>query len=311
MTNVSRSLLPFLALPVSLAACAPSNGGNNNTQADAAMDAVAADVTPPMDAPALQCRPIPTDWSVPDAGNPRPADGGTAGPRNEDFTCLGGLSQPSASAMSADVLVSVYPLALDGRPNPLAGALVKACAADDTACATPLDQCTTDSRGKVLLRVPLAAGGFRGYFEVSSGGIMTTLHVVNPPVTQARAAVDIDVVPRTLLSLVGSMTGATPATDRGHVVMLTKDCRGDDAQGVAIAVTGSDTSSTPFYTASGGLTAGANQTSDDGIGGVLNVPPGTRTATWTHRADNNRVIGSVPVVIRAATVTFVPAIPMP
>ncbi|MBW2525487.1 MAG: hypothetical protein JRI23_14975 [Deltaproteobacteria bacterium] len=60
---------------------------------------------------------------------------------------------------------------------------MSACAADDQACATPLDQTRATSVGDARLVVPRAQDGFDGYFLVRGGGAITTRLYVWPPVT--------------------------------------------------------------------------------------------------------------------------------
>jgi hypothetical protein len=60
---------------------------------------------------------------------------------------------------------------------------VRACAADDQACARPLDQTRATSVGDARLVVPRGRDGFDGYFLVRGAGAITTRLYVWPPVT--------------------------------------------------------------------------------------------------------------------------------
>ncbi len=119
----------------------------------------------------------PSDACVLFSDSPAVADFGSC--FHADDACLGSVVW--APPVNAEETVTIVILdAIQG--NLIEGATVKACAADDLACAAPLGQATSDAGGNANVLVPTLGAGFDGYFEITAPGFLPELLSVNTPI---------------------------------------------------------------------------------------------------------------------------------
>jgi hypothetical protein len=191
------------------------------------------------------------------------------------------------------------------------GVTVKACAADDEPCASPLDTQVTDVNGVTTLTIPTPMPhGFEGYFELTGGAIAPMLYFVSKPVATnsleyPAAATD----PPTIEALV-ALSGATADPSRGIVATRILGCDQLPAAGFTLASSTADDASVTGYFGGSGPNPSATSTDSQGLGYVVGLPPG-KTTLVARDAGTDLPIGQLDVWIRAGFLTEVVMYPTP
>lgn len=188
------------------------------------------------------------------------------------------------------------------RDQPIPDVSVKVCALDDLACADAAEPVVSDADGRVSLELPLGPNGFGGFLELTGTAIPVTLLRLLPPLGFTEDVDGFRVVTLATLAAVSTALGVAMDPARGHLTVETRDCDGALASGVSYAVDTADGLSTRFYVAADRPSSAATATDVNGSGGVANVPAGSAVITATVAADG-RVIGRLPVVVRAGAVS--------
>lgn len=148
---------------------------------------------------------------------------------------------------------------------------VRACAQRDTECLAPLTPPTPiDAEGWVDL---MLYEGFDGYLEITADTLVPTMLFYADPLDAARSVdtVPVGVIENAVLPGLAQAIGAAQAPELGLVYLRAFDCRGVPAPGVTYSI---DRAGSPFYFVGGLPSATANETSEFGLGGFVNVSPG-------------------------------------
>jgi len=188
---------------------------------------------------------------------------------------------------------------------PLPGIAIEGCTFSDTSCSMPATPVgTSDDAGEATLTVP---DNFNGFFSLTRTNYLPLAHYPGPLLADASSfapAVSM-IEPQAAISLAEAL-GATAELDAGASVAAVfvemYDCFDRYAAGVSLAMSATDSTTVPFYIASGLPSRTATQTDSSGTGGAVNVPVGPLTVTATLAA-TNRALGSVEVVIRPGGAT--------
>ncbi|MBI5502065.1 MAG: hypothetical protein HY907_17615 [Deltaproteobacteria bacterium] len=315
----------LLALVPVAAACGDDSGGSDVTADDTGADDGAgadadadadADVEPEVEAEAEEeaDAETTTDESADDGTTEAAEDAGDevaddGGPPPPDWSCLGSVVWGTPIEASLDMTGTALDYVTDA---PIEGATVKVCARADAACATPLDEGTTDAAGQVTLTVPLGTTGFDGYFEVSATGYVTVLRYTVEPITEmpgADARV-VSMVDTTTFAMLAAAAGVTPDPTRGHLVVNALDCNPTLAAGVSLDVDTADVSSTAVYMVGGLPSTSATETDSSGAAGFINLPAGAATISTTL-VSTGEAIASTDITIRAGAAALFPLPPTP
>jgi hypothetical protein len=104
--------------------------------------------------------------------------------------------------------------------------------------------------------------------------------------------------------------GGNPDPCEGGLFVYTRDCLGQPAPGVQLAVDMPAGDTEGFYFVGGSPVGNQMATSTDAIGGFSNVPTGNRTLTATLLSTKKK-IAAFTVQMRANNLTFVTLTPTP
>jgi hypothetical protein len=163
--------------------------------------------------------------------------------------------------------------------TPLANAQVRACFRGDVTCSSPV---TTSLRTRADGTVPITLfEGFNGFLEILSEGMLPTLAFF-PAAWSSDLLPYMEELPVALLpgqALQGLATSARVEIDvtGGLVSMYTYDCEGPYAAGVRLEI--NTENAVPYAFVDALPVAYQDVTSEGGIVGFVNVPPGIVVVT--------------------------------
>jgi hypothetical protein len=241
-------------------------------------------------------------------------DDATAGP----WGCLGHVasepvakSNPTLTLVLRDATIETKAVTSDIQAT--------ACTKLDTACAKPsAGPLAPDPTGAVPLAVE---AGFAGFVELqptsASAAYPPFLFFVNPPVNNDRTSVVPLVSSANFSVLVTATGGGRQDPSLGSVIFLARDCLGSAAEGVSASIDGASTpvegglpTGTRFYFANGLPSLSVSSTDLRGIGGFINVVPGTHVVTAV-RQSTGMTIAKISVLVRPGTITLASLSPLP
>lgn len=223
-----------------------------------------------------------------------------------DWTCLSGLTEPVASPQAVVVGGEVVAF---GSGDPIAGAQVRFCARDDLSCSAPLATAISSPEGEFSLSAPALLDG--GYFEVTSAGLVATLHSRRFHTTEGTVAPSILVVPTPAqLDAWSAGLEAPVQPERGHVLALALDCGGQPAHGVVLDAAafhygqqGSDVETSSAYVQTDLPTPGLEVTSADAMRLWINMPVGPHEIRCKLVDAEGEVCGRSGAFVRAGWLT--------
>ncbi|MEW5854416.1 MAG: hypothetical protein AB2A00_36915 [Myxococcota bacterium] len=207
-------------------------------------------------------------------------------PGTGPFACVGSV-QPVVPSMPT--VVKLFEFKDFGTGNALQGVNVKLCPVEDDACASPVDEGTTNEEGKVGLTIPVGTEGYQGYLELTSSQIMPTLYFNNRPWVD-NAGFSLELLSPQSVATINALIGAELDPTRGHVGFNVYDCDNEGASGVSASVDTSDENSTQSYVSNGFPTTSTQQTDSSGKGGWANLPTGRATISYVQNASSVTVI---------------------
>jgi hypothetical protein len=215
-----------------------------------------------------------------------------------DWSCIGVLPQQTFTPGSAVGNITVVELSDD---SPIANMSVRVCVASDSACATPLDEATTDAQGNVTLDVTTAE---QRYLDLSGGNVMPAISFNNGPPKGDPFNEQIRVLSFETFMLVENLIGTPGDPTRGHAGVQANDCNGDIGVGVTFALdTGDGNTVVAYFSAAGTPNPMLEETGEDGRAAIANIPVGPSVLTATVAA-TGQVIGTRSFFVRAQTISY-------
>jgi hypothetical protein len=190
--------------------------------------------------------------------------------------------------------------------TPTPGVTVVPCLALDPGCANPVDPpAVTDDGGIVNFAL---TGNFVGFFHGTAPGIIPFTFVPGRWQTGLKemtyGTADLTASDEQLLNAaLGGTVDLDAGSGLGEAFVVVYDCFDHKVAGVKISLSRSVDSTLPFYIQSGVPSTTAGVTDDEGVGGALNVPEGTLTATATFAA-TGATLGSVELYVRRGELTY-------
>lgn len=220
------------------------------------------------------------------------------------WSCLGNVTWPLGTAASVTVTLNMTDII---TTQPVAGVAARICRKLDTSCAEPLQtDLISDTTGRIAIVVPQ---GFDGYVELAAPGAMRGSYFFYPPLTSDREIPSVPILQAAALNTFATLAGATPMTDRGHVMVRAYNCLGQTAEGVHFSSPESDDTTAPFYMIKGIPSTKQTQTDNTGQGGLLNLRPGS--VTLVGKLSDSRETGKLSVFTRAGELTYTAVVPAP
>jgi hypothetical protein len=199
-------------------------------------------------------------------------------PEGEDWSCV---TEASVATIDADlvnvpqqsdrIMQSLQFLTLGTNLVPT-GSDVRVCSRADVNCELPLAQgFSLDAEGWVTL--PLYVG-FDGYIEVRADGVLPTMLYIGEPLQRPRPSnYPVALVQRAILPGVSGATGTVQNDTTGLLVIRVFDCEDVSASGVSFSQQ-QEQAGVEWYYVDGLPSSVASETSNEGLGGFINTPPG-------------------------------------
>ena len=189
----------------------------------------------------------------------------------------------------------------------LGGATVKACASEDTECASPVvPQGTTDPSGDVTFTLTSSlVFGFDGYFEVKSGSSYPMLLFLESPLSVPKVLIPAISVPSLdyAQSLYAS-AGVAPDPSRGTVSILATDCHFYPALQVTMRADWTDGGAPLVYATGDTVVPDAGATQFGGSGVLLNAPVGPSLSISVAPPGQARAATAVQLFARPGTMSM-------
>jgi len=224
--------------------------------------------------------------------------------RKPYLECAGSVQWPQPDEPTHEVTYTVFEY-LSGEN--LSGIQVKLCSFDDIMCENSTIQDTTGADGITTLVLPSSPLGIDGYLEVTGEGLIPNLFFFSFTNNNEKYGEDgqisLDPFAQSTADVLASLIGTTADPARGHLVFGTRDCNDFLAAEMKVVVDIADESSVQAYMVHGLPSATATETSINGLGGVINVPPGTATVEMIHEPTQTLVGRRTGILIRAGHVT--------
>ncbi|MFT3764610.1 MAG: hypothetical protein QM820_03695 [Minicystis sp.] len=218
------------------------------------------------------------------------------------WACLGAFTWPAPTTTS-NIKLTVRATSFSTE-LPFPDATIKACARSDLDCATPIFTATTDAQGTAVLSVP---AGFNGYFDATAMNTLESLVYLSWPLT-SDTTYDLQLGPYDLYKSLVESGGGTVDDTKGALFIYTRDCLGDDAPGVQLALDPPNMDG--FYFVNGSPVGNLDRTASDAIGGFANVPPSTVTLT-AKLAESGEPVALFTALVRTQTLTYITLTPTP
>lgn len=230
------------------------------------------------------------------------------------WACVGDYAWPlpvNETEVFEDTLVDF----VTGKP--LGDVTVRACDRRDPECLEPFDEQTSDPSGKVTLTLPMlkktgfgsGEDGFDGFRWLTGPGLRPTYRYANLPAVQGGAGVYAVANAATTQAL-AQATGIVVDPTRAVIVAEIKDCYSIHAAGVRFEADATDAASTPYYLVTGVPNTTQTETTANGIGGWVNVPPGQATIV-AREANTGRELARSIVSTHAGATTVLVMLPSP
>jgi hypothetical protein len=189
--------------------------------------------------------------------------------------------------------------------DPLGGILIVACDKRDLSCERPAASAMTGKDGRLVITLPTT---FAGYLQADAKDYMPAMYflpalIPNDGVLDGFPLVHTGLIFDSLALSLGSRVDST----RGHMMLITEDCRRQPVEGVAFSSPQADAATTTFYVQDNLPSKDVEATFAAGQGGFLNFPAGVATLVLTQ-AKTGLVLNEVSVLVRAGyiSVAFIP-----
>jgi hypothetical protein len=197
---------------------------------------------------------------------------------------------------------------VDASSQGVSGVKVSACGKLDISCNVVVASATSDTNGLFEIKLPRA---FDGYLMLDGGATHMPALVFALPLyadfdttSQPYTIVtpnDLDL----LLGIVGKSLDATA----GHLGVLSSDCQSSFAAGVALDVSVRGPNTVAYYYKGSLPDTSPLATDSSGVGGFVNMPPGSVTVGGRNQL--GQLFGQRTVFVRKGTFTFLQLGPSP
>lgn len=201
---------------------------------------------------------------LPQTSQPVQPDAGPS-PSDTRWGCLDAPASPMASPLVPQVDLSLT--VIDTVTNaPPAGLAARACSRLDVMCENPLTPDVSPAiDGAMHLLVPQQ---FNGFVEIRSPSTVPTLYFINRELMR-NTVESFAIISTAALAGLAVQGNVTLEPALGHVLIRTFDCERAPASGVQLS---NDKGGRPFAFVDGFPVVGRDETTEDGIGGFINVP---------------------------------------
>lgn len=201
---------------------------------------------------------------------------------------------------------------VDVSEKPVPGITLQGCGKLDPDCNKPLGAgAVTDADGIFSLTLPR---GFDGFVRASAPTPLMPALVYGPPLYEDADAVKIGGEPMhavgegDIAALLAIVDGTVdPST--GHLFVQHQDCEGRQAAGASLSISLKGPNTKGYYYAGGLPNTDALVTDGSGLGGYVNVPPGSVAVTVRNAL--GQLFATRTVIVKAKTVTYLTMVPSP
>jgi hypothetical protein len=191
--------------------------------------------------------------------------------------------------------------------GPVANVGARVCRKTDPNCNEPMTaDLSSDASGIVTAQVP---NGFDGYVEITPAGAMPGSYFFYPPITSNTDIPYVPIVSTSALGMFAQLVGTQIDPNRGEVFLGAYNCLHAPADGVRLSSADGDSETLPFYLVKGLPSTTATATDSSGLGGILNLRPGSVTLTGT--LSTGQIVGTVSMFTRAGEITYTSVVPAP
>lgn len=194
----------------------------------------------------------------------------------------------------------VMPIVDSTTGLPPADLSVRACQLIDVSCLAPVNPTPAGvgDDGLVHLSLPFEFGGF---LEITSSDTVPSLFFLYEPLRRDTVSSALPLISTGALVALATNNGVSlDSTNDGLLLIRTYDCDGQSAANVRLSTDRGG----QLFTFVGGLPlVGDHPTSDDGIGGFINVPPGFARVEGRH-AQTGELTGAASLVVRPEWMTY-------
>lgn len=222
-------------------------------------------------------------------------------PDDPTWACLDGSSTDAPVSGKVHVAMTMVDLL---SQKPLSGVTLTLCAKLDGTCMLPIASFVSDQAGQMDVEMN---AGFDGYFQAEGAGIYPTL-IFPPNTRRQRAPSRLPMVPASFFGMMFKGIGVSVAENRSVVLTTSLDCLGRPAAGLSIASPQADDGTVSYVLAGGVPSRSAAATDETGVGGFVNIPPGSAVITSTIAA-TNRLVGTAGVQTRSGYLSMVLVMP--
>lgn len=184
---------------------------------------------------------------------------------NTRWACLDAPAPATASPLvpSVDLALTVIDTVTNAPP---AGLAARACSRLDVMCENPLTpDASPASDGAMHLSVPQQ---FNGFVEIRSPATVPTMYFLNRDLMRDTVE-SFAIIGTAALAGLAAQGNVTLEPGLGHVLIRTFDCDRAPAGGVQLS---NDKGGRPFAFVDGFPVVGRDETTEDGVGGFINVP---------------------------------------
>jgi hypothetical protein len=223
-----------------------------------------------------------------------------------DYSCLGQFSRRLTSKRTVNLRLRLID-ALMGQPS--VGVTVKACRQDDLTCSDVAAMTTTDENGVLSIDLPVALRAFRGYLELTGGGIFPTLLHFGWPLGRDDV-MEVRVVAESNVENLIDISGVALDGSRGLLQIRAFGCAGVGMEGVSMATDKADADSRTWYATSNNLPDFMRtETTTVGSAGIINVPGGLNRIS-ARLAASGALVSETDAPVRADFMTIVVLSPL-
>jgi hypothetical protein len=146
---------------------------------------------------------------------------------------------------------------------------VKACQPLDTECSSPVAEVEGVIAGELAeMALPV---GFAGYLQFQNPGTLSALHFLGRPLLEDTRGWDLTIADQTTVVGLGLATATAIDPTLGAMIVIARDCDAVPLEGVQFS---NSSEGVQFYIVNTFPTPEATQTTSQGSGGFVNVPPG-------------------------------------